>query len=118
MAAVSDVRYPLQAAVHASPDLLLLAVTAPHCAMRTGDGADSVLHAVTMDGFVDAYDGRDTFTAACGADRLKIVSEGMKGERGLPWPPRVAGLAPMTRCRACWIATGRKRPRSERRAER
>jgi len=29
------------------------------------------------------------------------------------WPPAVAGLAPEhVRCRECWVATGRKRPRS------
>lgn len=105
-------RYPLQTAMHASPELLMLAVTAPHCAIRAG--GDKVVHAVTMDGFIDAYDGRDTFTAACGADGLRILSVELKGENALPWPPRVAGLAPATRCRPCWLATGRRRPRSGR----
>jgi hypothetical protein len=66
-----------------------------------------------MEEIIDAYDGRETFTAPCGADRLKILSVGMKGEEALPWPPRIAGLAPMTRCRECWVATGRRRPRCQ-----
>lgn len=108
-------RYPLQTALRASPLLFTLAFTAPHCAIRPSKKADSyVLHAVTMEAIIDAYDGRKTFTAACGADKVKILSVEMKGEGALPWPPRIAGLAPMSRCRDCWIATGKKRPRSGR----
>lgn len=109
-------RYPLQAAIHASPTLFALALTAPHCALRVVDGAaESVMHAVTMDGFVAAYDGRETLTGACGATDLKVVGLPLSDPAEvLPWPPRVAGLDPFSRCRDCWVATGKHRPRSER----
>ena len=106
-------RYPLQTAHHASPLLFALIFTAPHCAIRpTKKKGGVVIHAVTMEGLVAAYKGSKTFTGACGTTGLKILSVEMKGEGALPWPPRIAGLAPMTRCRDCWNATGKKRPRS------
>ena len=109
------VRYPLQTAAHADGRLLAAVLTAPHCAIRPGDGTDShVLHAVTLEELAAGFDGRRTFTAACGADGLRLVSVEMKGYRPLPWPPRVVGLGTLTRCRDCWVKTGKKRPRSER----
>lgn len=71
----------------------------------------SVLHAVTYEGLPIHTWPDGLATSACGLTGLRILAS---GENPVAWPPRVAGLAESSkeRCRACWEATGRKRPRS------
>lgn len=70
------------------------------------------LHAVTYEGLpIRTWpDGRAT--SACGLHGLRILAS--SENHPVAWPPRVAGLAEagMERCRACWVATGCKRPKS------
>lgn len=68
----------------------------------------NVVHAITYKEFIDADLGRLMPTAPCGAKHVRFISDG-EG-RVLLWPIRDKG--PLTRCRECWIATGKKRPRS------
>ena len=99
--------YPIQTA-HATEGgriLFALAVTAPHCAIQPLPNDNKVIHAATMESVLH-HNEDGTMTAACGTAGLKILSVEMKGESALPWPPRVNGLAPMTRCRDCWHQTG------------
>lgn len=71
-----------------------------------------VLHAADMETICQAWpDG--TVTAPCGATRLRLYAGG--NGYPLPWPPRVRGLEPHTRCRECWTLTGRPRPRCSQR---
>ncbi len=65
-----------------------------------------VLHAATMEAIVAAWHGSDSVVAACGAGAMKLLP--------ILWPPRVATMPDdSTRCRACHVATGKMRPRSE-----
>lgn len=68
----------------------------------------NVVHAITTEAFIAADCGRLLPTAPCGAKHLYFVSD--KDRRVLLWPIRAAG--PATRCRECWVATGKKRPRT------
>lgn len=71
----------------------------------------TVAHAITLEAFCDAGFGQRMPTAPCGAKHLRFLS---MGERGNPvlWPIAKKG-GPIERCEACWIATGKKRPRSK-----
>jgi hypothetical protein len=64
----------------------------------------NVMHAAEMETIIDAWP-NGTVTSVCGKPRLRLLAG-----PGL-WPPRVKG-SPMARCRDCWEATGKKRPRS------
>jgi hypothetical protein len=98
--------------------LIALALAAPLCAIEPGKGS-LVVHAVTMEevvrkGLSDEPaldDALGCLTAPCGATGLLVIGEHLGQEVPLPWPPRVKGLAPGVRCRECWVATGRKKPR-------
>lgn len=83
-------------------------LNAPLCA--TSKRWPRVLHAAPLDEVVGAYATGRTITAPCGAPRLRLVADG--GQPVL-WPPP-AKCAPLQRCRECWLATGRKRPRRAR----
>lgn len=63
------------------------------------------LHAAPMEAIATAWpDG--TVTAPCGARGLRLVRI---GDRVALWPPYAKG--PAERCRECWLATGKRRPR-------
>lgn len=70
-----------------------------------------VVHAITTEAFIKADLGRLLPEAPCGAKHLRFV--GLRGDDGpdrvLLWPIRAKGE--LTRCRECWVATGKKRPR-------
>lgn len=84
---------------------LFAMLNAPICA--TSKRWPRVLHAAELDELVPAlYKGR-TITAPCGAAHLRPLAD--QGVVVL-WPPPFK-CAPLRRCRECWIATGRKRPR-------
>ena len=70
------------------------------------------LHAVDMQAIAEGWD-RGTFHAACGARSLRLVGARWNDERvAALWPPRIRSLPPhRVRCRTCWEATGRMRPR-------
>ena len=77
------------------------------------------LHAVDMEGVVDGWE-RGFFRSACGLRGLKICGATMEEDHGLaaPWPPRLRGLPEgFVRCRVCWEATGKKRPRCQYKAK-
>lgn len=92
--------------------LLDLAFNAPLVGIRKR--WPNVLHAVDMKGLPVKTWPNGTATSVCGLRGLRVLSSpGVDGNDLLVlWPPRVAGLAPMTRCPECHEATGRKRPRS------
>lgn len=67
------------------------------------------LHAVDMDVLPAAWPNR-CVSAPCGAKRLRIMKS---GDFIVPWPPDSRSLPEgWERCRECWVATGKKRPRS------
>ena len=72
-----------------------------------------VLHAITMENVIRDWESNTT-TAACGRSQLKIL--GTKNGYALPWPP-LHRCAPDERCRPCWVATGKKRPRIKRKSD-
>lgn len=91
---------------------LQLMFQAPLCAIRPGAG-DATLHAVTMESIGDAIDdtGADRrLIGACGAEGLRLIGERLGQEAPLPWPPPARGTG-LVRCRECWVATGKRRPR-------
>lgn len=68
-------------------------------------------HAAEIATIIDAWP-NGTVTASCGATRLRLV----QGHNQMPglWPPAAGSMLPgWTRCQACWVATGKKRPRSK-----
>lgn len=75
---------------------------------------DAQLHAVTMEGIgavIDEWAAGGTLVTACGITGVKLVP--IRGTADpVPWPPQDRG-APIRRCHACWVATGKKRPRSK-----
>lgn len=88
--------------------MINLALWAPLVAMHPAD--PSTMHAATMEAIVHCYSPEvDSITAPCGAEGLKIVSNENFGV--IAWPPPVRMIAPIRRCFACHVATGRKKPR-------
>lgn len=72
-----------------------------------------VLHAVEMEEIAHAWP-NGSVTSECGRSRLRVLAS---GSDLVLWPPRVKGLTPdHERCADCYVATGRKRPRSTFRA--
>lgn len=68
-----------------------------------------VYHAVESKEIASAWP-NGTVTAVCGAKRLRLLAS---GPLVVEWPIGVKGLPEgRERCRACWEATGKKRPRS------
>jgi hypothetical protein len=68
------------------------------------------IHAVELDELIAKWLKKRTYTAPCGARHLRLLaSEG----RPLLFPPP-AIVDDIPRCRDCWVATGRKRPRRPR----
>lgn len=70
----------------------------------------TVAHAITYETFIDAGLGQRMPTAPCGAKHLRFLSD--TAGRVCLWPIYQDG--PMERCRECWLATGKKRPRKAR----
>lgn len=71
-------------------------------------GEASVLHAVTMKAIPTGPE-VETVVAACGIAGLKLMHT--KTTPLWLWPPQHRLPEPFVRCRACWIATGKNRPR-------
>ena len=71
------------------------------------------LHAVTMEQVIHGWK-RGTFKSACGRKGLRLLGIGSEEKVAARWPPGLKGLAPYVRCRDCWEATGKKRPRTYR----
>jgi hypothetical protein len=105
----------------AGTSLVAIMLNAPVAAIAVR-GSDRVVHAVDMDG-VHGFPGtrterRTTCDAACGA-RVRLIGctvdtgEGTTSSAVALFPPYVAPLRASggERCRACWVATGRMRPR-------
>lgn len=72
-----------------------------------------VVHAVEVEALVEGWN-RGTFVSACGVSGLRLMGAALDDGSdfvGL-FPPRLKGMPDeMSRCRTCWEATGRKRPR-------
>ena len=76
------------------------------------------LHAVTMEAVVDGWK-RGSFKSACGLRGMAFCAATFEESPGsdptaAPWPPRLQGMPEgFIRCRVCWEATGKKRPRCQ-----
>jgi hypothetical protein len=95
-----------------SLSMLAMLLTAPLVGVEPGDRA-CILHGVTMEG-IGKVDGKaaDESTAACGVT-CRILALPLNDPTDLvAWPVRAQLPEPFVRCRACWEATGKKRPRS------
>jgi hypothetical protein len=105
--AVTRQQWPLQWAAANAPHLFGLAFDAPLIGVL--QRWPNTIHAVDMESVIDGVMGSGTFTSACGVRRLRLW--GSNGVAAL-WPPRLKGMpAQFSRCRDCWVATGRMRPR-------
>lgn len=87
-----------------SPTLFELLVNAPLAGLEPG-GASGVVHALTMEGLIDLQ-------AACGVPAKVLALPWPDGGRPVLWPVQHRLPGPLSRCRVCWEATGKKRPRS------
>ena len=90
-----------------------LAVNAPLVGLQHQGGA--VFHAVTRDMLFAALNG-DTngeMTAPCGATPVGVFPwpEDNGRNSALLWPPP-SKAGKLRRCRDCWLATGKQRPRT------
>ena len=74
----------------------------------------ATIHAIEMGQVVDGWE-RGTFTSACGVSGLRLEGVNMEQQTiAVRFPPRLQGMpSDRDRCRPCWVATGRKRPRVE-----
>lgn len=94
-------------------NLLWSALNAPLCAVSKR--WPSVIHAAEMDEIVRAWPLKGAMrppmiVAPCGKRGLRFLA--IDGNAVL-WPPPTAA-GDLKRCRTCWVATGRKRPRRPR----
>ncbi len=90
--------------------LVALALQAPLCAVEPVRERSHVIHAVTMESILGAIAGV-AMTSACCWCEVKLLSVPLGSGRVVPWPVSTRELpAPLVRCRACWEATGKKRP--------
>lgn len=96
------------------PPLFVAMLCAPLIGVNPDD--PTVLHAVTMDQVCHGWSGENPMDAACGAASVKLLAATTGPDARVvvvEWPPKIASLpAGHSRCRPCWEATGRKRPRS------
>lgn len=74
----------------------------------------NTVHAVEMGEVIAGWD-RGTFVSACGKRGLRFWGHEVQGTLvAAPFPPRVKGMPEdLTRCRECWVATGKKAPRTQ-----
>lgn len=86
-----------------------LAIGAPWVGMVPGDENPCTLHAVTMEALVGSLTDQVMVTP-CGEPGVKVLPFPLGSENPAPWPPPATMPAPFTRCPACWVATGKKRP--------
>lgn len=96
-------------------------VAVPYSAVHVSAPGAKAMHAVAVSDALSLAHHRRTMPTACGlmrGARLTTVPSGLDDIEVLPlWPPYAAAGdhgGPITtrlpRCRACWEATGRKRP--------
>jgi len=67
-----------------------------------------VIHAITLENGLHGFVTGRMPQAACGVKHLRYFATA-DGGKVLVWPIRAKGE--LTRCRECWVATGKKRPR-------
>lgn len=115
-AGVTPQQWPLQWTAANAPWLFGLAFGAPLIGVLKR--WPHRMHAVDMDGVIKGSLGRGTFEAACGLGGLRLWGYTANDRTfATPWPPRIKGMPDgFERCRECWEATGRMRPRAEWRA--
>lgn len=89
-----------------SKTLMYLLLGAPWLAAEPGVGR--VIHAATMKMLTSPT---GEMESPCGV-AVKLLPLPWPDGEAVPWPPQHRLPPPMTRCRECWVATGRKRPRS------
>lgn len=93
------------------PTLIDVVFTAPVIGVRKREPLK--LHALTLRAVASAWPNgkpKRLPVAACGVSGVRILSDGPHSV--LPWPPPARGAVGFERCRECWVATGKKRPRS------
>lgn len=84
--------------------LFELLVNAPLAGLEPGS-EQAVIHALTMEGLVGGL------RAPCGVP-AKVLALPLDNDRAVLWPVQHRLPGPWSRCRVCWEATGKKRPRS------
>ena len=89
-----------------------LAAGAPWVGLIPGDATPCTLHAVTDASILGTLAGFDMVTA-CQLPGAKLLPFPLGSENPAPWPPPHKLPVPFSRCRACWLATGKKRPACE-----
>jgi hypothetical protein len=101
-------RWPLQTTAQHAPWLFGLLLDAP--LMGVLQRWPNTLHAVTKNAVAESAFRGSMYESACGKRGLRLVDVG--DGMAAVWPPSTRGLPEhLTRCEACWEATGRKRPR-------
>ena len=86
-----------------------LALGAPWVGMIPGDENPCTLHAVTQATILGTLAGFE-MVSACQLPGVRVLPFPLGSENPAPWPPPHKMPEPFTRCRGCWLATGKKRP--------
>lgn len=90
--------------------LLSLMLRAPLVGVR--QRWPQILHAIPISGLPLSTWPDGKCVSACGKCGLRLLTE--KDGLAAPWPPRLNTVPDgWTRCRDCYVATGKPRPRSE-----
>lgn len=86
-------------------NIITVLIHGPLCGATKRNPA--LVHAIDIEAAAALAKGRAVVTAPCGAKNVRFIvsPDGLIA----PWPLRADG--PITRCRECWVATGKKRPR-------
>lgn len=91
-------------------NLVQLLLVVPVCALARG--GDLAVHALDADG-VNAKDWpKGEHSTACGLLVDAVLPDGPSRRPAL-WPCPARLPEGFVRCRECWVATGKKRPRSQ-----
>ena len=106
-------KWPLQTAAAHAPYMLGMAFDAPLIGLLKR--WPNKLHAVPMESVIDASLSGRAYESACGMRGLRLLGKEVDGQQiAARWPPRLRGLPDdLERCRECWDATGKMRPRTE-----
>lgn len=97
-------------------NLLQLMVYAPVCGVEKR--RPTLLHAIDFEAGADGIlKGRCSVTPCGRKVRFLIIQRTDGLHACLLWPPHAAEKPDFVRCRVCWVATGKKRPRKAKHRE-